>query len=100
MSVVVRYWAAARAAAGRDEESFDTPAHLAALVDAMGERHGDSLAHVLRRCSFLVDEVSPGRVELSTVRVPPGATVDVLPPFAGGAGVGGTAALGEGLRSP
>ncbi len=84
MSVVVRYWAAARAAAGRDEDAFEAPESLAALVDAMGARHGAELARVLRRCSFLVDEVSPGRVELTSVAVPADAVVDVLPPFAGG----------------
>ena len=82
----MRYWAAAKAAAGAPEERYPRVADLAALLDAIRERHGrDSrLTDVLQRCSYLVDEVSPGRRPPSEVLVPPGATVDVLPPFAGG----------------
>jgi len=84
--VVVRYWAAAKAAAGVSEERFDAPADLGALLDAVRERHGarSRLAEVLARCSYLVDEVSPGRRDPADVALPPGAVVDVLPPFAGG----------------
>ena len=86
--VVVRYWAAARAAAGLAEERYEPPSDLAALLDAVRARHGaDSrLAEVLARCSYLVDEVSPGRRAPRDVPVPHGAVVDVLPPFAGGSG--------------
>ncbi len=86
--VVVRYWAAARAAAGLDEEGYDAPADLGALLDAVRARHGagSRLAEVLARCSYLVDEVSPGRRAPADVPVPAGAVVDVLPPFAGGSG--------------
>ncbi len=86
--VVVRYWAAAKAAAGLAEERFDAPADLEALLDAVRARHGagSRLADVLRRCSYLVDEVSPGRRSPADVALAPGAVVDVLPPFAGGSG--------------
>jgi molybdopterin converting factor small subunit len=84
--VLVRYWAAAKAAAGVSEERFDAPADLGALLDAVRARHGgrSRLADVLARCSYLVDEVSPGRRDPADVALPPGAVVDVLPPFAGG----------------
>jgi molybdopterin converting factor small subunit len=84
--VVVRYWAAAKAAVGAPEETYAAPGSLAALLDAIRERHGSAsrLAEVLGRCSYLVDEVSPGRRPHADVVVPAGAVVDVLPPFAGG----------------
>jgi molybdopterin converting factor small subunit len=105
--VLVRYWAAAKAAAGVREESFDGPADLGALLDAVRARHGagSRLADVLERCSYLVDEVSPGRRGPADVALAPGAVVDVLPPFAGGSAdhaiaVPGTAgAAGELPRS-
>ena len=60
---MVRYWAAAKAAAGAAEETYAAVADLAALLVAVRARHGaDSrLPGVLARCSYLVDEVSPGR---------------------------------------
>jgi len=84
--VVVRYWAAAKAAAGTSEERFAPVTDLADLLEAIRGRHDSDarLAEVLQRCSYLIDEVSPGRRPPSEVLVPPGATVDVLPPFAGG----------------
>ena len=84
--VVVRYWAAAKAATGLAEEPFPAEPDLGALLDAVRARHGvDSrVAEVLARCSYLVDEVSPGRRPPSDVALAPGAVVDVLPPFAGG----------------
>ena len=84
--VLVRYWAAAKAAAGVAEETFDAPDDLAGLLAAIRARHAaDSrLAEVLARCSYLVDEVSPGRRDPGEVPLVPGAVIDVLPPFAGG----------------
>ena len=102
--VLVRYWAAAKAAAGVAEESFPQQPDLASLLDAVRERHGADgrLAEVLARCSYLVDETSPGRRAAADVPLPAGATVDVLPPFAGGAPSpdddrAGTAAPARGL---
>ena len=82
-TVVVRYFAAARAAAGRREESLELPAGgtVEHVLTAIRDRHGEQMAYVLRRCSFLLDEVAVG----SHVRpVLQGSTLDVLPPFAGG----------------
>lgn len=84
MSVTVRYWAAAKAAAGVAEEQVEAVASLAGLLDAVRALHGDELDRVLGRCSYLVDEVSPGRTPHAEVALADGAVVDVLPPFAGG----------------
>gem|GEM_PF-178409 len=125
ITTTVRYFAAARAAAGVPEESLTVVAVVAvpsgrlsgdaaepstaepstaghstaghstaeprtaeprtATVDAVLEaaigRHGGALATVLRRCSFLLDEVA---VHGTQTRVRTGQILDVLPPFAGG----------------
>ncbi|MDQ2738202.1 MAG: MoaD/ThiS family protein [Actinomycetota bacterium] len=83
VTVTVRFFAAARAAAGVEEEfvSVPPPADIADVVTAVVRLHGDRLAQVLRRCSFLLDETA---VHGSATVVRPGAVLDVLPPFAGG----------------
>ena len=76
----VRYFAGAKAAAGVDSEvcSEDT---LAAIIQARTAKHGPKLGQTLGACSFLVD----GTVTKDLHReLPADATVDVLPPFAGG----------------
>ena len=78
--VTVRYFAAARAAAGVAEEQADAPS-LDALVSGLSATRGDRLATVLGAASFLVDGLAWHDPEAA---LPPGATVDVLPPFAGG----------------
>jgi sulfur-carrier protein len=83
-AVLVRHWAAARAAAGTSQEQVAGVATLAALTEALAARHGEGYAAVLARCSFLVDEVSPGTRAHAEVALAAGAVVDVLPPFAGG----------------
>ncbi len=77
--ITIRYWAAARVAAGVVEEGLDA-ASLGEALDAVRARHGDDLARVLQRCSFLVDGL---QAQPSTPLVD-GAVVEVLPPFAGG----------------
>ncbi|MCX4725543.1 MoaD/ThiS family protein [Streptomyces sp. NPDC090052] len=79
----IRYWAAAKAAAGTAEEPY-SGATLAEALDAARERHPGELAQVLRRCSFLVDGDPVGTRGHETVRLAEGGTVEVLPPFAGG----------------
>ncbi|WP_037911909.1 MoaD/ThiS family protein [Actinacidiphila yeochonensis] len=81
----IRYWAAAKAAAGTAEE----PYRAATLADALAEareRHTrrPEFARVLRRCSFLVDGEPVGTRDHHAVPLPDGGTVEVLPPFAGG----------------
>lgn len=76
----VRYFAAAAEAAGVDEEDL-AGGTRGELVAAMVERHGSALGRVLDRCSLLA---SGERLDGDAAPVPAGATVDVLPPFAGG----------------
>lgn len=76
--ITVRYFAAAAEAAGVDSDAV--PAGSADEVrSALVARHA-ALAPVLGRCALLADGV---RVEDDDA-IPPGATLDVLPPFAGG----------------
>jgi molybdopterin converting factor small subunit len=83
MSGQIRYWAAAKAAAGVGEEPFDGDV-LADVLAAAVARHGARLGEVVRLASFLVDGSPVGRRDPSGVRLPEGAVVEVLPPFAGG----------------
>jgi molybdopterin converting factor small subunit len=76
----VRYFAAARAAAGMSEETLPGET-LAGLRAAMVQAHGERLAVVLGAASFLVDGVAC-RDPDAVLRAE--GTVDVLPPFAGG----------------
>ncbi|MEU3243565.1 MULTISPECIES: MoaD/ThiS family protein [unclassified Streptomyces] len=79
----VRYWAAAKAAAGVAEEPYDAGT-LAEALDEVRERHPGELVRVLRRCSFLIDGAPVGTRGHETVPLAEGGTVEVLPPFAGG----------------
>jgi len=80
VTVTIRYFAGARAAAGLDSESVEVNT-LSEMIASAGDRHGPALAKVLGVCSFLVD----GTVRTDRdAALPPGSAVDVLPPFAGG----------------
>ncbi|MGI5524620.1 MoaD/ThiS family protein [Micromonospora sp. CA-259024] len=79
--LTVRYFAGARAAAGRAEEVIPSGRSLDDLTAELTRRHGDRLAAVLRVASFLVDGVT---CHDRQAPLPAGATIDVLPPFAGG----------------
>ncbi|MEV0427667.1 MoaD/ThiS family protein [Micromonospora sp. NPDC050495] len=82
MQLTVRYFAGARAAAGRVEETVPAAGRsLDELLDELSARHGDRLAVVLKAASFLVDGVA---CHDRQAPLPAGVTVDVLPPFAGG----------------
>jgi molybdopterin synthase sulfur carrier subunit len=80
--VTVRYFAAARAAAGADSETVTLRpgTTVAQLVESLAVR-GESLADVLNRCSYLRDGIA---VRDETLALRCGDTIDVLPPFAGG----------------
>ncbi len=80
-TITVRYFAAARAAAGVEAEPLEVSGTVDDAIRAIRERHGTGLGRVLDRCSYLLDEVAER--DRSAV-VPAGATLDVLPPFAGG----------------
>ena len=83
MTVEVRYFAAARAAAGVETETVEVPpgATVDILLKTIRAAHGDALGRVLDRCSFLLDGVA---VRDRGLLLHDAAQVDVLPPFAGG----------------
>jgi len=78
--LTVRYFAGARAAAGTSSETVDATT-LDDVLHLVADRHGERLALVLKSASFLVDSLACH--DRSAV-LPEGATIDVLPPFAGG----------------
>jgi len=83
----VRYWAAAKAAAGTDSDDVPVngPVTLTDLRAAAVALHpGTRLAEVLAACSTLVGEQPVGRADPASYVVQPGASVEFLPPFAGG----------------
>lgn len=75
----MRFWAGAQRAAGHAQEALSagTVAEVRDLLAARPE-----LARVCAAASFLVDGQQAGEA----VSLHDGAVVDVLPPFAGGAG--------------
>ncbi|MGE7433572.1 MULTISPECIES: MoaD/ThiS family protein [Kitasatospora] len=81
----MRYWAAAKAAAGTAEEPY-LAATLAEALAAARARHTSRprLLQVLDHCSYLVDGEQVGHREHAAVLLTEGGTVEVLPPFAGG----------------
>jgi sulfur-carrier protein len=82
VGITVRYFAAARAAAGSDSEQLTvrTGATVGELVDGLRGRSRE-LARVLVRCSFLCNGLA---VRDQAQALQAGNTIDVLPPFAGG----------------
>ena len=81
--VHVRFFAAARDAAGCPAQEVPAGRSLADTVAALGAIHSEeAFAHVIGQSTFLVDGL---RRSLSDpAPLPGGATLDVLPPFAGG----------------
>ena len=86
-SVRVRYWAAAKAAAGTAEDLLPATGPLT-LADvrrqAVALHPGTRLEEVLGACSVLVGDAPVGSRADDEVRVDPGVSVEFLPPFAGG----------------
>jgi molybdopterin synthase sulfur carrier subunit len=85
-TVLVRYWAGARAAAGVAEETYPVPATLGDLLDAVLTRHRERprLRDVVGVCSVLVGDRPVSSSDPADVVLRPGDTVELLPPFAGG----------------
>ena len=79
--LTIRYFAGARAAAHGVSAEPAEAASLDDLAHVLTERHGERLGLVLKSASFLVDGLSCHDRQAT---LPPTATVDILPPFAGG----------------
>jgi len=86
MGVEVRYWAAAKAAAGLDAEVVSAFSVGQLVDDVVRRRPGNhEFGRVLSMSSLLVNGVTTGPVtEGASTPLSPGDVVDVLPPFAGG----------------
>jgi molybdopterin synthase sulfur carrier subunit len=83
--VTIRYWAAAKEAAGVAEESLEAVTLSDLLNIAVANRKPDGrLATVLARSSFLVNADPVGRAAKESIVLDEGSVVEVLPPFAGG----------------
>ena len=85
----VRFWAAARAAAGTDAltVAIDTAEPTVAdvrraVADALPDQ--PDLPRVLGVCSVLLGERPMGAADAELVPVPAGVDLEFLPPFAGG----------------
>ena len=84
----MRYWAAARCAAGVDADSFPwpterrSPRSCARILELRADR--PKLHDVVGVCSVLLGDRPVGAAEPEDVSVRPGDTVELLPPFAGG----------------
>jgi molybdopterin converting factor small subunit len=83
--VTVRYWAAAKHAAGVPEETLEAATLAEAMAAVVARRPAAAeFRAVLARSSFLVDgEQAAGRAA-DAVPLGEGTVIEVLPPFAGG----------------
>jgi sulfur-carrier protein len=83
--VTIRYWAAARDAAGTPEEDVEASTLADAITVVLAGRPGDDrLRQVIERSSFLVNALQVRRDAYRETVLEGGATIEVLPPFAGG----------------
>jgi sulfur-carrier protein len=90
-TVTMRYWAAAKAAAGVAEQRLTADTLAAALAQAAEaaqaaktEDDADRLRAVLARSSFLIDGDPVGLRAADSIVLREGDVIEVLPPFAGG----------------
>ena len=83
--VTVRYWAAARAAAGVETEQV-TASTLTDVLAEITRRHRgrDRFSDVIGTCSILHGEIPVGSRDPADVAVREGDFIEFLPPFAGG----------------
>ena len=84
-SVTVRYWAAARAAAGREADQVPAATLDEALRAVLTLHEGNRrFADVVGICSILVGSAPVSTQDPAAVELQPGDVVELLPPFAGG----------------
>jgi sulfur-carrier protein len=83
--VTMRYWAAAKQAAGVAQETLSAATLAEALAVAVAGRAGATgFQAVLARSSFLVNGQQAGGRAAESVSLEEGTVIEVLPPFAGG----------------
>ena len=85
--IAVRYWAAAKSAAGVAGDELPVEGSISlteVLRRAVALHPGTRLADVLGSCSVLLGDRPVTAEDPDDVVVPPGASVEFLPPFAGG----------------
>lgn len=85
--VTIRYWAAAKDAAGVAAESLDAGTLADALSTALRSRdheRSERLRGVLARSCFLIDGHPAGVRPHQDITLAETAVIEVLPPFAGG----------------
>jgi len=86
--VTLRYWAAAKDAAGVADEKVeaDTLADALAIAVDQAARTGNPLRlrTVMARSSFLIDGQPVGKRPHESTALSDDAVIEVLPPFAGG----------------
>jgi molybdopterin synthase sulfur carrier subunit len=81
--ITVRYWAAARSAAGCESDALSGDT-LADVITAAGALHPGGLPMLLDICAYLIDGRPAKRTEAGRIVLTSGAVIEVLPPFAGG----------------
>ena len=88
VGITVRYWAAAKSAAGVEADVVDVtgPTTLAAVLREVLRRHADSarFEDVVGVCSILLGDRPVGGEDPEEITVKPGDVLQLLPPFAGG----------------
>jgi sulfur-carrier protein len=83
--VTVRYWAAARAAAGRAEDQISAATVSEALAQVQMAHADDArFLRVLEISSLLLGDRPVARGDVESVQVADADVLEVLPPFAGG----------------
>jgi hypothetical protein len=82
-TIVLQFWAGARAVAGTNREEWSAGSVAAALELARSSRSDPGFDRVLAMCSILVDGRIAGPTELVRSRTEP-VVAEVLPPYAGG----------------
>ena len=83
--VTIRYWAAAKEAAGLPEETLEAVTLAEALNAAVASRSsGGPLRDILARSSVLVNSTRVNKNAAQDITLSDGAVIEILPPFAGG----------------
>ena len=83
VTVSIRYWAGARAAAGVDRQQVEAVSLADALEQVRLERSDSRFDRVLAASSLLVNGTTAHAADLS-VPLTESVELEVLPPFAGG----------------